>query len=216
VTKSPGAELRSVRNAALLLSAALVLGLTALTGLVTALDRQVGAVVRLTRAGWLDGLCRLVDASVLPAVGAGVVTCAALLVRRRRGYLVPRMLAVTLGGWVLAVAVRPVLDRPRPPRAWWLTEVGEGSYPSTHVALVSGLALAAYAVAGRTRYRTPVVALGPAAVLAVALAQLCLGAHYLTDVLGALLLSGAVAALANSLPSSPPASREPYRMRPSA
>jgi membrane-associated phospholipid phosphatase len=195
VTGTLGAEFRSIRDAAVLFSMALALGLLALTSPVTTVDRHIGEAVRSVQTAWLTSLFRgFTDLAslwwgLLIALGALLT----LVVRRRLPAGV-WALAVILGGWGVAWGLGELYNRPRPPRQFWLVPVEAGcSYPSPHVAFAMGCALAAYGLGGQGRYRQLVVSAGAVSVSLMSIGLLYLGVEHFTDIVGALLVSAAIA-----------------------
>jgi membrane-associated phospholipid phosphatase len=115
----------------------------------------------------------------LVVAGAGVV----LLLRRR----------VVLGLWLVGLAavegvVAPtskyVVDRPRPSWPDPITVTASASYPSGHAAAVATTAVALALLARRTAVTWACLVVA----VAVAASRVFLGAHYLSDVVGGLLL----------------------------
>jgi undecaprenyl-diphosphatase len=189
-----------------LFSAALLLGLLALTEPVTNGDQWIADQVSGARAGWLTDLFQAVAACTPWWIGLVVSagTLLLMLARRHAGLPIPWVVTVMLGGWLLTEVLQPAIGRPRPPSDQWLVQVSGSAFPSAHVAFATGCVLAVYGLARSTRYRSPVVAVGTAAVTLVALSRMYLGVNYPTDVLGALLVAAAVRALADAaLPNAP-------------
>ena len=96
---------------------------------------------------------------------------------------------------VFAVQVlKRIVGRPRPPTAALIQEGGL-SYPSGHGAAAAALAFAVVLAFGSMvpRRRATASVLAVAYLTAVAASRLVLGVHYLTDVVGAIALGGALA-----------------------
>ncbi|KRC52979.1 MULTISPECIES: phosphatase PAP2 family protein [unclassified Nocardioides] len=135
-----------------------------------------------------------------PLVACAAVVAAVLLALRvrRAAALVALTTPATV---VLTSALKTLVDRPRPP--WQVTAhlLHSPAFPSGHTsgttALVLSLVLATAAVARQRGWRPLVVRVASvAAVLVVALVgadRVLLGRHYPSDVLGGLLVGGAVA-----------------------
>ncbi|MGY0505047.1 VTT domain-containing protein [Luteimonas sp. e5] len=130
----------------------------------------------------MAALARLGDAEVLgPAVLAGVLW----LLWRRRWAAALHWLAALMIGWLAAMAVKHAVHMPRPPVA----PAGFG-FPSVSIVMMTiGFGFFAVLIArewpGRRRI-WPYLA-GTVAVCLVAFARLYLGAHWLSDVVSAML-----------------------------
>ena len=111
-----------------------------------------------------------------------------LLRKKQRYWLLALVLAVP-GGMLLNVFMKEIFNRARPGFTDPLVTLTTYSFPSGHVAgatLFYGV-LAAYLIAhiSKWRWRIAVVMTAILLVVLVALSRLYLGAHYLSDVLGA-------------------------------
>ncbi len=178
----------------LLLVAFVLLGLW-VRGPTPAVDRSLSHTVEGLRSPALTGLVQALNLVLTPALAWLVALVLAALAayrgwQRRWGSL--RCALITLCGFVLVwravVAVKIVIDRPRPPSATALTPVSGFSYPSGHVSAVVAVATLAVLAAWWKHWHRRWVLLG--AVLAAVIAsfdRVYLGAHYPTDVLGAAL-----------------------------
>jgi membrane-associated phospholipid phosphatase len=121
-----------------------------------------------------------------------VVLASCVLAWRRVG---PRWMAFLIvsyaGVEVLFWALKVVVDRPRPPTSLQLATVASSSYPSGHTAVATAVSASLFILEWRTSRlllrRTALVAL-VALPLVVGFSRLALGVHWLTDVLGGLLL----------------------------
>lgn len=187
----------------MLTGAVLLLGLLALALLVrtaemTEHDLHVDELIRPWRTTALTGFFIALTSAASEVVGLGalVVGIAVLVVRRRRWDAV-RLLAMAGSSWALALVVKDVVGRPRPPAALWaLAPDPSGSFPSGHDTTACVLVLVVLTVVpGRARIGATVAALVFAA--AVGVSRVYLGDHYPTDVLGSWLTvaTGAVLAL---------------------
>ena len=119
--------------------------------------------------------------------------------RRLRSLSIALVLMVALG-WGGSALVKLVLGRPRPAQALPLLTSHGYAYPSGHVIAASVLAIgigATFAVSRRSVQARLLWQLGAAVwVVAVAVDRWLLGAHYLTDLVGGLLLGGLAALVA--------------------
>lgn len=148
-----------------------------------------GADAGLAHPWWIP-LWRMISFVLGPGVFRGVAVAALfwVLVRRRRGRRSPRgadvavaAVAVLVGGLV-PVAVKAVVDRPRPTGA--LVDALQSSFPSSHafaVTAAAGFAIA-LAASGSERVRRLVAVAAVAAVVLVCTARVALAVHYLSDV----------------------------------
>lgn len=113
----------------------------------------------------------------------------ALWHRRRLWWLLALLLSVP-GGMLLNVAVKNLVQRARPQFDDPLLTLTTFSFPSGHTAgaaLFYGFLTAlVFAHSGARRWRGPMVVLAVAMVLLVGLSRIYLGAHYFTDVVGAI------------------------------
>ena len=128
---------------------------------------------------------------------AGVLSMSALLglglyCTGRSGWLLALLLSVP-GGMLLNVAVKHLVQRARPHFDDPLLTLGTYSFPSGHTAgaaLFYGFLTAlVFALPGARRWRAAMVAVGVVMVLLVGLSRIYLGVHYLTDVIGAIILA---------------------------
>lgn len=128
---------------------------------------------------------------------------AALLWRRCRAFALALPVTV-LGGVVADVALKTLVDRPRPE----LADIGTAlaSYPSGHTiqaTIVFGLLVPAlYLLTGRRWVAGGAVALFVVVTGAVAVSRIGLGAHWPTDVLGSFLIGSALLLAAEYFTSS--------------
>ena len=161
----------------------------------TAFDSSITSwMVRHRSSGWTTlahGLSRVGSQVVLAPVAA--VTAAALLLRRR---FVPAGLLIAAwgGALLLYTLTKAFVQRPRPPSAIWLTNVGKTtSFPSGHatqsLATFAALALVAAAWTSRAAWPGRVLALVLAA--GVGWSRVYLGVHWTTDVFAGWLIAAA-------------------------
>lgn len=113
----------------------------------------------------------------------------ALWRRHRPWWLLALVLSVP-GGMLLNVAVKNLVQRARPHFDDPVLTLASYSFPSGHTAgttLFYGfLTVLVFAHPEARRWRAPMVAIAVAMVLLVGLSRIYLGAHYLTDVVGAI------------------------------
>ena len=127
-----------------------------------------------------------------------VVVVVALFVRGRRDTALMLAIVVVLAA-LAEVAVKAAVDRARPPPYPGAPHAVGPSFPSGHAMAAAAVALALLAVARqsgflkRRRSRRLGWAVGVVVVAAVAFSRLALGVHYLSDVVGGLLLGVACA-----------------------
>lgn len=182
----------------LLLAAGLLIGVWAGIGLL--LDGHTSG----TERGWIGDLEAgrsspvTETAKMLSTLGSSAVlvpVCllvALALVWRRRIVLAGFLVATLVGGVELAMVVKAIVGRPRPPLPERLVTIGSTSFPSGHAtqnaAILPALALVAVAFGAGRR-----IALAVAVVLAfaVGLSRVLLGVHYPTDVVAGWLLGAA-------------------------
>ena len=184
-----------------LLAAALILGGLALTSQVTHDDLRVDqALVPLRFGAATSVFTMLTDAAAeaagLAALAAGIIV---LLARRRRWDAA--RLALTGGtAWTLALAVKHIISRPRPPASLWLVRPdATGSFPSGHDTTATLVIVIAFmALAGTGGLRVAGTALAAAFALAVGASRVYLGDHYPTDVLGSYLTVAAAVLLVSA------------------
>lgn len=166
--------------------------------------RQVARTVGAT--SWAELTLHAVSvASMLLATGL-VVTAAAVLRGHRRA-----MIAAGAAGLVIGVAelLKLVLERPV-----LSGEAAANSFPSGHVAAVSGLAVAVVVAVPRvSRGLVAVLAMGPVAL--TGLATVVLQWHRPSDVVGSMVLAVAIGALATHLADGRGIHRVPLSAGPS-
>ncbi len=133
------------------------------------------------------------DGLVLVPLGLGAC---ALLHLRGRTRCARHLLLAGLTGEVIYLLAKAVFQRPRPDVIPRLSGAGWYSYPSGHTMMtvvILTMALLLLARATRTTvWRLPLAALAFIIPLGVAASRVYLGVHYLTDVLAALCLGGAM------------------------
>jgi membrane-associated phospholipid phosphatase len=125
-------------------------------------------------------------------VGAMILAIASVLIFRRHWYGLLTLLLTVPGGTLLGELIKDLVRRERPYHQSALVDLSGYSFPSGHTVaatLLYGLA-ASFAVLMVKSLRLRVLAVVAAAsiIVLVGLSRIALGAHYLTDVLGAMAL----------------------------
>ena len=154
-----------------------------------------------------DHLRDLMQAVSVPSIAMAVGVVAAVAVTRSRPALAVAAAATVVGANVTTQALKHWLVRPD------LLDLGSpnvNSFPSGHVTVVASLAAGALLVMPR-RAQPTVAALGVVATAVTAVATVALGWHRPSDVIGAIGVVGAWAAIAgawatgrSSTPTGPP------------
>ncbi|MEO5992642.1 MAG: phosphatase PAP2 family protein [Arthrobacter sp.] len=129
------------------------------------------------------------------ALALVLMICGYLLWYRRRPVQALAFGSVVAVGWLAATAGKILVSRSRPPAdatGALIAETGNNSFPSGHTAFAVSLALAAVLVlAHGTGQRLTVLAAGSLFATVVAFSRMYLGVHYLSDVIGSVLISSA-------------------------
>jgi undecaprenyl-diphosphatase len=103
-----------------------------------------------------------------------------------------RIFIVLVVPWVLAEAIKPVVERPRPDPALLspavIPDPATFSYPSGHTAFAAALVCALIVVLAPAGSRAGPIAAGTVIVLITAWSRIYLGVHYPTDVAASMLL----------------------------
>lgn len=161
----------------------------------TAVDGAILRVVTTRTAFWPTNVAEALSFPGSEVFIAGVALCLALslLWQRRRLDALFVALAMT-GSAALTLIMKYLVGRPRPVAFFRVPEQGY-SFPSGHTLSATCLALVVGCLLWRGSWRRG-VKLGGIVVLTVVVAlvglsRLVLGVHYLTDVLGSMLLGGA-------------------------
>ncbi|BDI22653.1 phosphatase PAP2 family protein [Herbiconiux sp. L3-i23] len=141
------------------------------------------------RTPFLDGVARVFDMLGGGVVGVFVVPIAVLLLllALRRWWAALYFLAASVVSAGLVQLVKNTVDRPRPEEI--LVAVDFGSFPSGHAANAATIAV----VLGIVLRRWWVWAIGALWVVGMMLSRNYLGAHWLTDTVGGLVLGTGVA-----------------------
>ncbi len=147
-----------------------------------------------TRTGWLTTVMLGVSDLASPVGGLAILAlwCGWLLLVRHRPVAAVSTFLVVAAGWNASELGKLLVARNRPPAVYSLDpEIGSNSFPSGHVAFTVSAVAAAYFLARGTRRQRPVGIAAVVVVAVVAFSRLYIGAHYPTDVLGSVLISGA-------------------------
>lgn len=152
-------------------------------------DTAISANLQELDGGWVHTIMAAVSTAFSPIGGIAILTVLALWLALRRRFSDAAMVLVTVGGgWLSAMALKAIVARPRPPLALEQTH----SYPSGHVALVTALVFAVFFLCRGVDARDTVLVGGSMLIVLVAFSRMILGAHYLTDTVGAVLLTSGV------------------------
>lgn len=171
----------------------------------TGFDEAIHDWVAARRSPWLtDGWRAATELGGGAIIITVTVVTVALLVVARRPWSGAFVALAGSGGLVLQAILKPLLERPRPPVAGWLTDAGGWSMPSGH-ALQSAslyLALAVVVVAIVPPWRVVVWVSAVVVVVLVGSSRVYLGVHWATDVIVGWLIGAVwVGALATAMRS---------------
>ena len=178
------------------LTSALLIALSVLLGLavakvdwLSAQDTAISENLRVLDAGWLHSAMVGVSAVFSPTGSVAIIALAALGLGLRRRWRALAMTLMTIGvGWLSSMVVKILIDRPRPPFA----VEHSASFPSGHVALTTAVVFAVFFLARDIDVRDTVAVGGAMLILLVAFSRVIVGAHYLTDTIGSVLLVSGV------------------------
>ncbi|MDN4615310.1 phosphatase PAP2 family protein [Leifsonia sp. F6_8S_P_1B] len=138
----------------------------------------------------------VVLSTVFSPVGAAVilaVSCTWLLLVRRAPMDALAFGGITAAGWLSPEVFKVLVGEPRPDAALLdhplLAEAGHDSFPSGHTAFVAAYAIACWVLARGGRWERAAAVAGTLAVAVMAASRLYVSAHYLTDVIGSVLVA---------------------------
>jgi membrane-associated phospholipid phosphatase len=173
-------------------------------GLLVSQVRGDGRLVDIDTAGvdrlhqWVQGSPGVVrPLKAVTDLGAPVwlwivcIVASAVLIRAGRTRLLVFLLVTVLVGSLLDTVVKIVVDRPRPFLEDPVAHARGKSFPSGHAmsaTVVYGSLLLVFLPAVARRWRGLLVAATGVLVLAIAFTRLALGVHYLSDVVGGIVL----------------------------
>ncbi len=186
-----------IMPAAVLYLAGLGLGLLAKSMGRTTPELGVDVELSHGRSAVLTGFSEVINYVLAPA---GTIVLLVLIFcwmawRRRRPLQALAFTSVAAVGWLSSTVAKQVVSRPRPPAdavSALVRETQLDSFPSGHTAVAVSLALAVVLVVARNRAKRLLAGVaGLVFVALVAFSRLYLGAHYISDVSGSLLISGA-------------------------
>lgn len=163
------------------------------------LDRWILSGSLDVRRGWLSPVMVFITIAGASPLGAALILGAGAWSYRWHTWRPAVMCLLAAGSAVvLATVTKLVVDRPRPPMQFWITQENDAGFPSRHSAMVIALGLVlSYVVVGRVvsrwaRRTVWVMALVVAAL--VCLSRVYLAVHWATDVVGGILLGGCIGA----------------------
>ncbi|MFE4834905.1 phosphatase PAP2 family protein [Arthrobacter sp. NPDC056691] len=137
----------------------------------------------------------IVNVLFSPAAGVVIIAaiCLFLLLVRRSPVNAFATGLVAAGSWVSSELFKLIVARHRPDSAALFDpltpEPGTDSFPSGHTALAVAIVIALFLLARGSRWQWPVLVVGAAVALTVALSRIYLGVHYPTDVAASFLTS---------------------------
>ena len=171
----------------LILVGALAGGLLRQAGPTGLVDQPAASFLVAHRQGWLTGVMRLVTDLGAAGVLVPLVLAAGLAWRWRRGSWRPLALlaGAAAGAWMVQVAVKQLVERPRPPAGLALSHATGFAFPSGHAtdaAAVYGMLAVLLARSGSRAARLAAWAVAAGLIALVGLSRLYLGVHWLSDV----------------------------------
>lgn len=181
-----------------LLAVLVILAALAHTASATRFDLRIDrALAPLRSAGATDVFRWLTDASAEAVGVAALVVGFAVLVARGRRLDAARLVVTTGTAWSLALVLKAVVDRPRPPASLWVQAPDNtGSFPSGHDTTATlMLVIVVCALVGTGVLRRVGAVLGVVFALAAGFGRVYLGDHYPTDILGSYLTVAATVLL---------------------
>lgn len=176
---------------ALLFALAVGLGIVVThTTLTTPTELRLDERLHDAHAGWATTVMTGITDAASPVAGLAIIVIWSLvLLATRRPLLAVQTFTVVAVGWNISLVLKNIIGRDRPPLA---TE-SHNSFPSGHVSFATAAVIAAYFLARGTRWARPIAIVGPVAIAAVMFSRIYLGAHYLTDTVGSVLVTSAAA-----------------------
>jgi membrane-associated phospholipid phosphatase len=156
----------------------------------TLADAPVGTWLRSHGSPWLTGAMRVATSFGSPLVVTGIAVALALhMLWRRRLYWLAALVLSVPGGALVNRVLKDAVHRARPQVGDPLLTVSGYSFPSGHTLMASVLygVVAAYVCAHTRDWRLRLLTVVSASVLTavVGVSRVYLGAHYVSDVLGA-------------------------------
>lgn len=161
----------------------------------TAADFAVDASLSHDHTPPLTVIALFVNVVFSPAASVMMIAaiCLFLLLVRRSPLNAVATGLVATGSWVSSELFKLVVARHRPDSTALFDpltpEPGTDSFPSGHTALAVALVIALCLLARGTRWQWPILVLGAAVAVTVALSRIYLGVHYPTDVVASFLTS---------------------------
>lgn len=205
---------KATAGATLLLTLLALAGL-ALTHPITRHDLRVDEIMAMLRFGPATTLALDLTRAAQETVGLAVLAAGlVVLLVRRRLWDATRLVLMAGASWALALAVKDLVERPRPPASLWLAAPDPtGSFPSGHATTAAVIALVVVvALVGTGAVRLLAVMMALAFALAVGWSRLYLGDHYPTDVLGSYLDVTAATLLVSALTDLPRVRQQAARL----
>lgn len=160
----------------------------------TGIDRRITARVVAGRTDGLTSLAHAVSRVGSTSVLIPVVVLVAGLLAWRHRFVLAGLLIVSWGGSIcLYDAIKPVVDRPRPPPGIRLESAAGSSFPSGHAtqSIATYAALAIIVAAVWRPARITGWAAASVVVIGVGWSRVYLGMHWATDVVAGWLIGGA-------------------------
>lgn len=189
-----------------LLVALLVLGTLTLTPQLTGADLAADRAAVAWRSPAATRVFLDLTGAAQEAVGlAALVVGLAVLLLRRRRWDAARLVVMAGAAWGLALVVKHLFNRARPPaQLWLLVPDPTGSFPSGHDTTATVLVvIVALTLIGVGAARVVLTALAVAFTLAVGVSRVYLGDHYPTDVLGSYLSVAAAVLVVSAVTDLP-------------
>jgi membrane-associated phospholipid phosphatase len=171
----------------LILVGALLGGLLRGAGPTGLVDQPTESFLVAHRQAWLTGAMRLATDLGAAGVLVPLVLAAGLAWRWRRQSWGPLglLVAAATGAWLVQVAVKQLVDRPRPPASLALSHATGFAFPSGHAtdaAAVYGMLALLLSRSGHRPARAATWGVAVGLVALVGLSRLYLGVHWLSDV----------------------------------